>query len=90
MKKADFIRKIADHGGYSLVDVRAALDVIQEVVFEAMKADEEVPIIDGVKLSRQFKASHEARNPMTGTTCTVPDKYHPKCKFGTAVKNAIN
>lgn len=90
MKKVDFIRAIAERGEFTKADVRRVLDVLQEIVYEGLKADEEIPIIDGVKLSRRFKPSYEAKNPMTGVKCVVPDKYHPRCRFGTKIKEAIN
>ena len=89
MNKTELIKAVAEKGGFTQKDVKTVMDALQEVVFGTIKT-EEVKLMDGVTLSAVFKEATTARNPMDGSTVQVPAKYAPKCKFGTAIKNAIN
>ena len=87
MKKADFIRAIADKTGFTQKDIRETLGAIQDVTYETLKSGDDVTVIDGLVLKRVFKEAHNARNPQTGETIVVPGKYVPKCKIGSKIKN---
>lgn len=87
MKKAEFIRAIADKTGFTQKDTREVLNAVQEVTYENLKNGEDVTVMDGLTLTRIFRDEHEARNPRTGEKFTVPGKYVPKCKIGTKIKN---
>ena len=89
MNKTELIKAVAEKAGYTQKDVKTVMETLQEVVFDAIKT-EEVKLMDGVTLSAVFKEATTARNPLTGATVDVPAKYAPKCKFGKAIKNAIN
>lgn len=89
MKKKDFIKAISDITGFTQKDVRAVLDAIQVVTVNALNSDQSVKLIDGVTLSRVHKEACQRRNPATGGIVDVPAKYVPKCKIGTALKNAV-
>lgn len=89
MNKTELIKAIAEKAGYTQKDVKTVMETLQEVVFDTIK-DEEVKLMDGVTLAAVYKEATTARNPMTGETVDVPAKYAPKCKFGAAIKNAIN
>ena len=89
MNKTELIKAIAEKAGYTQKDVKVVMETLQEVVFNTIK-DEEVKLMDGVALTSVYKEATTARNPQTGETVNVPAKYAPKCKFGVAIKNAIN
>ena len=89
MNKTELIKTISEKVGFTQKDVRSIMEALQDVVYGTIKA-EEVKIMDGVTLSAVFKEATTARNPMDGSVVQVPAKYAPKCKFGKAIKDAIN
>ena len=89
MTKTELVKAVAGKTGFTQKDVKAVMEGLQEVVFETLK-NEEIKLMDGVTLSAVYKEATTARNPMDGSTVNVPAKYAPKCKFGAAIKNAIN
>ena len=89
MNKTELIKAVAEKAGYTQKDVKAVMETLQDVVFTTIKG-EEVKLMDGVTLTAVYKEATTARNPMDGSTVQVPAKYAPKCKFGAAIKKAIN
>lgn len=89
MTRAELVKEIATSTGFTQKDVKQVMDAMEVVVQKTMR-DDEVKIMNGVTLSAAFKEAHTARNPRTGETVTVEGKYSPKCKFGTAIRAAIN
>lgn len=89
MTRAELVKEIATKTGFTQKDVKQVMDALEDVTMTTMPK-EEVKIMNGVTLSAAFKEAHTARNPRTGETVTVEGKYSPKCKFGTAVRAAIN
>lgn len=89
MTRAELVKEIAVKTGFTQKDVKQVMDVMEEVTLSTMRNDE-VKIMNGVTLTTVFKDAHTARNPRTGETIAVEGKHHPKCKFGAAVKAAVN
>ena len=89
MTKVELVKVVADKTGYTQKDVKAVMEAVQDVVFATIKEDE-VKLMDGITLSAVYKEATTARNPMDGSIVNVPAKYAPKCKFGKAIKDAIN
>ena len=89
MTRAELVKEIATKTGFTQKDVKQVMDAMEEVTMATMRNDE-VKLMNGVTLYASFKDQHEARNPRTGETVTVEGKYSPKCKFGTAIRAAIN
>ena len=89
MTKVELVKVVADKTGFTQKDVKAVMEAVQDVVFATIKEDE-VKLMDGITLSAVYKEATTARNPMDGSIVNVPAKYAPKCKFGKAVKDAIN
>ena len=89
MNKTELIKAIAEKAGYTQKDVKTVMETLQEVVFSTVK-DEEIKLMDGVTLTAVYKEATTARNPKTNEIIDVPAKYAPKCKFGKAIKDAIN
>lgn len=90
MNKKDLIVSISKKTGITQKDVGNVLRTFQDVVFDAVKDDERVRVFDGVVLQRVYKEEHECTNPSTLEKMIVPGKFMPKCKFGKAIKEAIN
>ena len=89
MNKVELIKVVAEKTGYTQKDVKTVMEALQDVVFSTIKEDE-VKLMDGITLSAVYKEATTARNPMDGSTVNVPAKYAPQCKFGKAIKDAIN
>ena len=89
MNKTELVKAIAEKAGYTQKDVKVVMETLQDVIYNTIKT-EEVKLADGITLSATYKEATTARNPKTGETIEVPAKYAPKCKFGVAIKNAIN
>lgn len=51
---------------------------------------DEVKLMDGVTLSVVHKDARIARNPRTGDLLRSDAKNAVKCKFGKAIKDAVN
>lgn len=89
MKKADFIKKIAEKTGFTQKDTKVVVGAIREIVIEALNNDDDIQVIDGVKLSRKYMAERQSRNPQTGEAITVPAKHAPKCEFANSFKELV-
>jgi DNA-binding protein HU-beta len=90
VNRVEIIRKAAENTGYTQKDIKAVLESVQDIAFNALKDGENVKILDGVVLSVVRKDAHTARNPRTGEGVPVPARNVPKCKFGKALKDYIN
>lgn len=89
MTKLELAKAVAAKTGFTQKDVKAVIEGIQDVTFATIK-NEEVKLMDGVTLFSKERAARIARNPMTGESVEVEAKNAPKCKFGKAIKDAVN
>lgn len=87
MKKNDFIKLFAEKANITQKDAREISASYWDAIFEAMRDEEGVCPIQGVKFMTVHKDARTARNPLTGETIAVPEKDVPKVKFGTSVKS---
>ena len=90
MKKAEFIKEVATKADKTQKEVKELLEIMQDVVFDTVKAEDEVKVFDGITITSVYREAHEARNPMDGSKVMVEAKRSPKAKFGSAFKAAIN
>lgn len=86
MKKNDYITEIAERSNIAKKDIKIVLDAIQDTVNAHLLAGDEVPVLDGLKLTTIQKAARMGRNPATGEAVAIPAKTAPKAKFGKALK----
>lgn len=77
-------------------EIMEAVKLIDEVVKEQLAQANpdtkvEIKVLPcGVNLVSEYVTAHEARNPQTGETVTVPGKNRVKAKLGSVVKEAAN
>lgn len=90
MNKVELIKDVAGRTGFTQKDVKTVMEAVQAATFAALVSDGEVKLIDGVTLLKQHKEAHTARNPQTCETIMVEAKNVVKCKFGKAIKDAVN
>ena len=89
MNKVEMIKEVATKTGFTQKDVKKVLEAVQDITFATLVSDE-VKLMDGVTLYSVHKDARTARNPRTGETVMVDAKNAVKCKFGKAIKEAIN
>ncbi len=89
MVKNDFYKAVAAKTGMTIKDTKTVFEMAEEVLTEAVKADEEVKMFNGITFARKHTEARVARNPRTGEAVEVPAKNVPKVKFGKAFKEAI-
>lgn len=89
MNKVEMIKEVAGKTGFTQKDVKTVIEAVQDVTFATL-ASEKVKLMDGVTLYSVHKDARTARNPRTGETVMVDAKNAVKCKFGKAIKEAVN
>ena len=89
MNRVETIKAISELTGESQKRTKEILEAVQTVVFEAMKAEDEVKLFDGVTFIGKHKDSRIARNPMDGSAVKVDEKTVPAVKFGKAAKDYV-
>ena len=90
MTRKDFLKEFAEKAGLTNKDAKAVVEVLEEMTLDHMKDPGGFSPIKGLTLSVVHKEAHTARNPMTGGTVDVPEKYIPKARFGKRIKEGIN
>lgn len=90
MTRAEIIKAVAEKTEMTQKSLKEAADAFEEVVYDALRAGEEAKIMNGVTLYSVHKEAGTARNPMTGATVQTVAKDLPRCKFGKAIKDALN
>ena len=89
MNKKEFYKAVAEKTGMTQKDTKTIFETGQEVMFEAVRNNEEVKMFDGVGFTRVLKDARTVKNPRTGEAIDVPAKYVPKVKIGSAFKTAV-
>lgn len=90
MNKVGFIKEVATRTEKTQKDIKAILDAMQDVTFDTLASGEEVKLMDSVTLAVVHKEARTARNPQTGESVEVAAKNAVRCKFGKAIKEAVN
>lgn len=75
---------------YTQAHVKEIVDVLQEVIYEGVKDEDGIKVIDGLKITRTLVEEKEGRNPQTGESLIIPAHYRVSAKFGKAFKDAAN
>jgi DNA-binding protein HU-beta len=90
MNKTEMIDKIAERLGESKKFAGQALDAVLDEIMHQVANGEKVALPGFGTFEPVFREAREARNPATGGTVEVPEKYAPKFKAGATFKNACN
>ena len=88
MTKNDYINAITEKAQMKKKDVIVVLEAINAVVADCLGTDE-IPVIDGLKLTTVAREARVGRNPSTGEAISIPAKIVPKAKIGKALKELI-
>lgn len=90
MTREELAYEVTKTMGGSKKDSYAYIDAVLDGIKYGMKTDGEVRLNGFGTFTSVLKSSHESRNPKTGEKVIVPDKYYPKVKFSTSVKELLN
>lgn len=92
MKKADFIRKVANEkleGGYTLGAVEEVFKATFETIAELVAEGDEVSVPSFGKFSRGFREARLGVNPSTGDAMEIPAMHTVKFKASKTFKDAV-
>ncbi len=90
MKKADFIKIVAQKAGIPKKEATLAVDAIIAVISDALKDGDAVviPHFGTFKVSK--RPAHKGRDPQTGRETQIPASKLPVFKSSTSFKEFIN
>ncbi len=90
MNKSELVAAIAEKAEMSKKDAEKALRAFEEVVTEALAANDKVQLVGFGTFDVAERAAREGRNPQTGKAMPIPASKAPRFKAGKALKDAIN
>lgn len=90
MKKAEFIKAVAEKLDTTQVEARATLDGVFEVFEDALVEGKKVPVGDLGKLEVRQRAARKGRNPQTGEEIDIPASKTVAFKVGKYGKDLVN
>lgn len=84
--REELVKRLSEKSGYYMKDVRALLQCMDDVVFEAMgeatlEDDIQIQIVVGVKLGCKIVGERERVDPRTQLPITCGDTTKPFVKF---------
>lgn len=89
--KKEFVEEMASRLGTTKTYANKVIDIYQEIVFDALsRGDEEVRVMDGIKLIPTDKAEREGVNPSTGDRIIIPAHKSVKARIGSQIKKLVN
>ena len=90
MNKAELVAKLADKLEVTKVKGTEIVDVIVELIQNAVKAGEKVSLMGFGSWEAKQKAARVGRNPQTGKEIKIKAKRVPKFTAGKEFKEAVN
>lgn len=88
--KKDLVTRIAELTGLTQKDVAKVVDAHADVVIDALKHGNEVPVSGLGKLVPALRPGRTARNPKTGAPIEVLPSVGVKFKAASTLKAALN
>ena len=89
MNRIQLIEKIAAEHNISKAQASRILATVTDTITERVKNDDPVTIVGFGTFKLQHKPQRTGRNPATGATITIAEKYVPKFVPGAAFKAAV-
>lgn len=90
MKKVELVEAVATKAGLTKADATRAIDATFEVITNALKGGDKVPLVGFGTFAVSKRAAREGRNPSTGATVTIPARNAVTFKAGTQLKETVN
>jgi len=90
MKKADFIKNVADQADVSQTTAAACFDAMVGTVTNCLKGGDSLTFVGFGTFSVKQRAARQGRNPRTGEAIQIKAANVPSFKAGKALKDALN
>lgn len=90
MKKADFIKAVAEKLEVTQVEARATLDGVFEVFEDALVEGKKIPVGDLGRLEVRQRAARKGHNPATGEKIDIPASKTIGFKVGKHGRDLVN
>ena len=89
MTNMDFAKLVAKHSGCTQTAVKEVLAGLPGALLEVVSAQDDIVLGKAVRISGVWKEAHEARNPHTNGTVSVPAKVVAKAKIMPSFKRSV-
>jgi len=90
MTKADIVNKVAEATGITKTETEAVIDGFIITIINALKNGESVDLRGFATFSVKKRKSKIARNPKTGETIELKERYVPTAKISKQFKLAVS
>ena len=88
--KSDLVSKIAQKSNLTKAQAEAAVNAFQDVFVEAMQSGEGLKLTGLFSAERVKRAARTGRNPRTGDTVFVEEKWVPFFKTGKELRERVS
>lgn len=89
MNKGEFVRAIAEKGGFTIKDADVAYTAFVDTVREALKAGDTISLVGFGTFSVKKRAARTGVNPQTKAKIKIAASKAPSLKFGKSFKEAL-
>lgn len=89
MNKPEFITLVANKMNSTKAEAEKALNGVFDALSEMLMQKQEYTHQGFGSFKSEFKAAHKSRNPKTGETVDVPDRYQAKFSFSNGFKDKM-
>lgn len=89
MNKSEFIRAIAEKGGFTIKDAEVAYGAFVETVQETLKKGESIALVGFGTFGVKKRAARTGINPLTKQKIQIKASSAPSFKFGKSFKDSI-
>lgn len=89
MNKGEFVRAIAEKGGFTIKDAEVAYTAFVDTVREALKAGDTISLVGFGTFTVKKRAARTGVNPQTKAKIKIAASKAPSLKFGKAFKEAL-
>lgn len=90
MTKADIVNKVAEATGITKTETEAVIDGFIITIINALKKGENVDLRGFATFTVKKRKSKIARNPKTGETIELKERYVPTAKLSKQFKQAVS
>ena len=90
MKKADFIKTVAQKSGMTQKTADAVVAAALETIREALKSGDSIAFLQFGTFKVSERAARKGRNPQTGKEIQIPASKLPVFKASAAFKELVN
>ena len=89
MNKGEFVRAIAEKGGFTLKDADVAYNAFVGTIQEALKKGDSIALAGFGTYTVKKRAARKGVNPLTGKQITIKAAKVPAFKFGKSFKDTL-